>query len=211
MATQDSIIFYDSQQLLPFAYVSQVHYLRLTDISWSSDGQILIVTSTDGFSSFVLFDKDELGVPYTGKLLELNELEPSYQRTLSQKIGSAEKAKLIKPTICSTPITAYFKKAVFSATKSDSPNTPSIEKNTENDVQLIEPTEAPNNSSSIQAKPGRRISLITLFTPKDTNCEKEMIKSDTLNGAVETKCANQIETGIKRKHPENNENHCDNS
>ena len=94
MATQDSIIFYDSQQLLPFAYVSQVHYLRLTDISWSSDGQILIVTSTDGFSSFVLFDKDELGVPYTGKLLELNELEPSYQRTLSQKIGSAEKAKL---------------------------------------------------------------------------------------------------------------------
>ena len=77
VATQDAILFYDTQQSFPFGHVSQIHYLRLTDLSWSPDGRFLIATSTDGFSTFVTFDVNELGPPYRGKLLELEELEPA--------------------------------------------------------------------------------------------------------------------------------------
>lgn len=215
VATQDSLLFYDSQQLSPFAYVSQIHYLRLTDISWSADGRILIVTSTDGFSTFITFDKEELGTVYTGKLLELNELEPGWnqQRATLMKFGSAEKQKIIKPTICTTPITAFFKKAISpsmkvskptSASSTIKPTTESINENDDDDVRIIEPTSQNVN----QNKPGRRVSLITLFTPKNSSngssTVNESIKLVNNNGAVVDDCknVNQIETGVKRKRPE---------
>ncbi|XP_014391123.1 PREDICTED: chromatin assembly factor 1 subunit B [Myotis brandtii] len=38
VASEDSVLFYDTQQLFPFGYVSNIHYHTLSDISWSSDG-----------------------------------------------------------------------------------------------------------------------------------------------------------------------------
>lgn len=66
VATQDAVYLYDTQQMEPFAYVSQIHYTRLTDVSWSSDGRLLIIASTDGYCTFVTFAPGELGVPYDG-------------------------------------------------------------------------------------------------------------------------------------------------
>ncbi|TSU63006.1 Chromatin assembly factor 1 subunit B [Bagarius yarrelli] len=63
VASEDSIFFYDTQQTLPFAYVSNIHYHTLSDLSWSCDGSFLAVSSTDGYCSFVSFDKLELGMP----------------------------------------------------------------------------------------------------------------------------------------------------
>lgn len=34
VASEDSVLFYDTQQLFPFGYVSNVHYHTLSDISW---------------------------------------------------------------------------------------------------------------------------------------------------------------------------------
>ncbi|XP_045441181.1 chromatin assembly factor 1 subunit B isoform X2 [Pipistrellus kuhlii] len=67
VASEDSVIFYDTQQLLPFGYVSSIHYHTLSDISWSSDGAFLAISSTDGYCSFVTFEKGELGTPFTEK------------------------------------------------------------------------------------------------------------------------------------------------
>ncbi|CAG2123241.1 unnamed protein product, partial [Medioppia subpectinata] len=77
VATQDSVLFYDSQQDLPFGQVSQIHYLRLTDLQWSPDGRMLIVSSTDGFATFITFEANELGVPYDGPAFNFNETEAS--------------------------------------------------------------------------------------------------------------------------------------
>jgi WD40 repeat protein len=63
LATQDSVYIYDTQQLAPLAYLSQLHYSTFTDLAWSCDGLCLVVTSTDGFSSLVIFDAGELGIP----------------------------------------------------------------------------------------------------------------------------------------------------
>lgn len=67
VATKSSVYLYDTQQKTPFALISNIHYTRLTDISWSSDGKILIVSSTDGFCSLISFADGELG--------EVHELE----------------------------------------------------------------------------------------------------------------------------------------
>lgn len=64
VATKSSVYLYDTQQKTPFGLISNIHYTRLTDLTWSSDGQILVVSSTDGFCSLILFSKDELGVVY---------------------------------------------------------------------------------------------------------------------------------------------------
>ena len=34
VASEDSVLLYDTQQLFPFGYVSNIHYHTLSDISW---------------------------------------------------------------------------------------------------------------------------------------------------------------------------------
>lgn len=67
VASEDSVLLYDTQQSFPFGYVSNIHYHTLSDISWSNDGAFLAVSSTDGYCSFVTFEKGELGVPLKEK------------------------------------------------------------------------------------------------------------------------------------------------
>ncbi|XP_030378384.1 chromatin assembly factor 1 subunit B [Scaptodrosophila lebanonensis] len=66
VATKSSVFFYDTQQAVPFAIVSNIHYTRLTDVTWSSDGNVLVVSSTDGFCSLLTFEASELGERYEG-------------------------------------------------------------------------------------------------------------------------------------------------
>ncbi|KAM0751309.1 WD40 repeat-like protein [Meredithblackwellia eburnea MCA 4105] len=65
VATLDSVILYDTQQAGPICMFSNLHYAPFTDLSWSSDGQTLVVSSQDGYCSVVAFDPLELGTPYT--------------------------------------------------------------------------------------------------------------------------------------------------
>jgi hypothetical protein len=54
--------------LAPFGYVSGIHYSNLTDISWSSNGQLLCVSSIDGFCTFIMFKDNELGEFYVSNI-----------------------------------------------------------------------------------------------------------------------------------------------
>ena len=64
IATKNSVVFYDTQQAEPFARVSKIHFVSLNDLSWSADGQSLVVASTDGFCSVIKFNSNELGTEY---------------------------------------------------------------------------------------------------------------------------------------------------
>uniref|UniRef100_V5ELI2 CAF1B/HIR1 beta-propeller domain-containing protein n=1 Tax=Kalmanozyma brasiliensis (strain GHG001) TaxID=1365824 RepID=V5ELI2_KALBG len=64
VATQDSVWIYDTQQAGPICCFSNMHYASFTDLTWSPDGQTLMMSSTDGYCSVVVFDYAELGVPY---------------------------------------------------------------------------------------------------------------------------------------------------
>jgi len=65
VATQNAIMFYDTQQAAPFGRVSNVHYTGLTDLTWSPCGSIVFASSSDGYCSIITFSKGELGVEYT--------------------------------------------------------------------------------------------------------------------------------------------------
>ncbi|XP_033636138.1 chromatin assembly factor 1 subunit B-like isoform X2 [Asterias rubens] len=62
--TEDSLILYDSQQSIPFGMISNIHYHQLSDVTWSPDGRVLVVSSTDGFCSLVTFEEGEIGIPF---------------------------------------------------------------------------------------------------------------------------------------------------
>nr|CAD7402951.1 unnamed protein product [Timema cristinae] len=64
VASQSSVVLYDTQQPEPFGIISNIHYTRLTDLTWSSDGRALVVSSTDGYCSIVTFVEGELGKEY---------------------------------------------------------------------------------------------------------------------------------------------------
>uniref|UniRef100_G3MRY0 CAF1B/HIR1 beta-propeller domain-containing protein n=1 Tax=Amblyomma maculatum TaxID=34609 RepID=G3MRY0_AMBMU len=66
VATQKSILLYDTQHGAPFAHVSNIHYARLSDLTWSPDGRILAASSTDGYCSLITFADKELGEVYDG-------------------------------------------------------------------------------------------------------------------------------------------------
>ncbi|KAJ8917210.1 hypothetical protein NQ315_012702 [Exocentrus adspersus] len=65
VSTDHDVILYDTQQSVPFARLQEIHYTRLTDLTWSNDGRLLIASSTDGFCALITFDLDELGVPFS--------------------------------------------------------------------------------------------------------------------------------------------------
>ncbi|XP_018341990.1 PREDICTED: chromatin assembly factor 1 subunit B isoform X3 [Trachymyrmex septentrionalis] len=73
VATQSSILLYDTQQTSPIGVVSLIHYGRLNDLSWSSDGKILITSSSDGYCSIIHFEEGELGEIYKMKENSLQE------------------------------------------------------------------------------------------------------------------------------------------
>uniref|UniRef100_A0A915BEW4 Chromatin assembly factor 1 subunit B n=1 Tax=Parascaris univalens TaxID=6257 RepID=A0A915BEW4_PARUN len=60
--TRDSVTVYDSQCAMPFAYVDNIHFNALTDLAWSTDGTILLISSLEGYCSFIRFNISSLGV-----------------------------------------------------------------------------------------------------------------------------------------------------
>ncbi|KAL5611626.1 hypothetical protein BROUX41_000791 [Berkeleyomyces rouxiae] len=90
VATQDSVLIYDTQQMTPICVVSNLHCATFTDLAWyatphvsshvhvslinfathvrSVDGSTLLITSSDGFCSTLSFASGELGHVYTGEI-----------------------------------------------------------------------------------------------------------------------------------------------
>ncbi|KAM9329300.1 chromatin assembly factor 1 subunit B [Gastrophryne carolinensis] len=101
VASEDAVLFYDTQQLFPFGYIANVHYHTLSDISWSSDGSFLAISSTDGYCSFVTFDEGELGVPLKEKPLLIVKT-PS---TIEKKIKKAQNRRVSSPIMRAAELT----------------------------------------------------------------------------------------------------------
>ncbi|KAF9361298.1 hypothetical protein BGX26_004483 [Mortierella sp. AD094] len=91
VATQDSILIYDTQQATALALVSHLHYATFTDMAWSSDGCNLILTSTDGFCSIISFEEGELGTVYTPSksMIALLSTHESAAMTQNDSVDSA--------------------------------------------------------------------------------------------------------------------------
>ncbi|KGL77973.1 Chromatin assembly factor 1 subunit B, partial [Tinamus guttatus] len=167
VASEDSVLFYDTQQLFPFGYVSNIHYHTLSDISWSSDGAFLAISSTDGYCSFVTFEKDELGIP----LKEKPQISVRTPSTTEKKVKKSQSHKVISPgsrltegtlpgktTDASTPTLQTRTPTVASK---DLPSTPVGIKNIPASSSDERKTSQPA-SQSVKGNQPRRITLNTL-------------------------------------------------
>ncbi|KAI9069038.1 WD40 repeat-like protein [Trametes sanguinea] len=57
VATMDTVMIYDTQQAGPVCLLTKLHYDEFTDMSWSPDGQCLMLSSRDGYCTIVVFDE----------------------------------------------------------------------------------------------------------------------------------------------------------
>jgi len=63
VASVDCVSVYDTQLVHPIAYFCDLHCTNITDLTWSADGHMLAMSSTDGYCSVASFSQGELGVP----------------------------------------------------------------------------------------------------------------------------------------------------
>ena len=61
VASVDSVVVYDTGKPEPIAVIGGIHLAPLSDLSWSSDGRCLAISSQDGYCSFVWLDDEEVG------------------------------------------------------------------------------------------------------------------------------------------------------
>ncbi|XP_059166316.1 chromatin assembly factor 1 subunit B-like isoform X2 [Physella acuta] len=88
VATEDSVILYDTQQTMPVALLKNIHYHQISDLSWTSDGKALIVSSTDGFCTIATFEDGELGVPYKEPVTEKISSSPANKTVLDSAVDT---------------------------------------------------------------------------------------------------------------------------
>ncbi|CAG8585494.1 16386_t:CDS:10, partial [Dentiscutata heterogama] len=65
VATQDSVFIYDTEQYAPLVIATNLHFATFSDMSWSPDGNSLMLASHDGYCSVMTFREGELGEHYT--------------------------------------------------------------------------------------------------------------------------------------------------
>lgn len=61
IATSNEVLIYDTEHKEAISIIGNMHYTPLTDLSWSEDGTLLMISSTDGFCSYISIDPHILG------------------------------------------------------------------------------------------------------------------------------------------------------
>ncbi|KAG2187101.1 hypothetical protein INT44_004771 [Umbelopsis vinacea] len=144
VATQDAVFVYDTQQSKPLCMLSGMHYASITDISWSSDGNVLMLTSNDGYCSVAVYDKEELGIPYEGE-----SVKPAGD--VLEKMSLVQEPPQIKTAEQPRPLTALdtWARKVESPTIAPAPS--------QDNKRPMAPAEAKPGSENPQQKKKRRI------------------------------------------------------
>lgn len=170
IATDSDVILYDTQQQAPFAHLQKIHYTRLTDLTWSSDGLILACSSTDGFCTLVTFSPNELGVQYKEPEIVIETVP----------IVEVEEKEIVEPTQKEPEIEIKPKKPnLLEQWTFKSPKTPISNKNRKQLINeksnkipvsnCIEITDSPEKSNETTEKKPKRIVPIRIGeckTPK---------------------------------------------
>ncbi|KGG52076.1 hypothetical protein DI09_213p40 [Mitosporidium daphniae] len=74
VGTQDSVIIYRTDRASPLVVLNGMHFAAITDLCWTKickdDSIVLVISSTDGFCSSIVFENNELGTIYAGQVEE---------------------------------------------------------------------------------------------------------------------------------------------
>ncbi|GBE83335.1 hypothetical protein SCP_0503830 [Sparassis crispa] len=102
VATMDTVAIYDTQQAGPVCLLTKLHYDEFTDMSWSPDGQCLIISSRDGYCTIVVFD-EILPTHHTQQqTLQLQSI--AHQHSLPLTSTSTVATPMSTPSVASIPL-----------------------------------------------------------------------------------------------------------
>ncbi|KAI1194556.1 WD40 repeat-like protein [Nemania serpens] len=198
VATQDAVLLYDTQQTTPICVVSNLHLATFTDLTWSTDGATLLISSSDGFCSTLSFTPGELGQEYKGELA-------SVKNASSTSTGTASS----QATPIPTPTSIFAPPSPFpshqhrnSATSFPAPSPPS----TTSYVNARPPSPARSNSASsvaTQASVMNNPPLIGGNVPSITATNSGKVTGVPMTTPPETPGNANIAAGIKRDALEN--------
>ncbi|CAJ0930493.1 unnamed protein product, partial [Mesorhabditis belari] len=79
--SKEQMYIYDSQHRHPIGYIDNIHYNNLTDAAWSADGKTIIISSLEGYNSFLKLYLEQWG----NVLVERPEPPPSPQLIKTRK------------------------------------------------------------------------------------------------------------------------------
>ncbi|GBG31626.1 Chromatin assembly factor 1 subunit FAS2 [Hondaea fermentalgiana] len=105
VVTLDSIFIYDTQHRYAIAAAEQLHFAELTDVSWSGDGRVLVVSSRDGYCSLISTAEGEIGTRLTGTKVPAVArpgFEPkvvSVDQILAQRLADAQAQQASEKTV----------------------------------------------------------------------------------------------------------------
>ncbi|TVY38183.1 putative WD repeat-containing protein [Lachnellula occidentalis] len=159
-ATEDAVLLYDTQQQTPLCIVSNLHCATFTDLTWSTDGQTLLMTSSDGFCSTLTFSPSELGEVYKGEV-------PTAKHPIIST-ASSQNTPMATPTAIAPPSpfpSSHHHRTSSNLSVAPSPP-PSSSSNITGTIRPSSPTRSNSTSSiatqSSYATPGTIISNPTL-------------------------------------------------
>lgn len=78
VGTTDSVLIYGTDSIKPRYVLTNIHCLPITDFAWNG-ARMLAISSCDGFISFVLFDKNELGEPLAAEEISDEKFKAMYK------------------------------------------------------------------------------------------------------------------------------------
>ncbi|KAL3235291.1 Chromatin assembly factor 1 subunit p60 [Nakaseomyces bracarensis] len=100
VATTNQVLFYDTESPEPISIVSNLHYTPLTDIAWSAKGDMVMVSSTDGFCSAISIDStlfgEQIDRPASVKEVKTEDEEPKRKLDIVNILPVRKKAKEVK-------------------------------------------------------------------------------------------------------------------
>lgn len=96
VASLEAVTIYDTQHNFPIGYCANMHYASLTDLAWSSDGKLLVISSTDGYCSFIKFEEGELGKPIEYDPIQFQITQAAIRKKAKKESKKKEKNDSIK-------------------------------------------------------------------------------------------------------------------
>ncbi|KAF9531090.1 WD40-repeat-containing domain protein [Crepidotus variabilis] len=104
VVTMDTVAIYDTQQSGPICLLTKLHYDEFTDMSWSPDGQCLILSSRDGYCTLIAFD-DILPAYHTQQhTLQLQSIAHHHSLPLTVSTPSHAPSSSTQVTPAVTPV-----------------------------------------------------------------------------------------------------------
>lgn len=217
VATQDSVLIYDTQQTTPLVLLTNLHYATFTDIAWSYDGCTLMLASTDGYCSIVSFENGELGEHYEdGKPMDITNEEPVTIKTIVATIPAKIAPSSSVNNINIISQSCIKRKSTSKDSNSTSTSTLSPIKSDEIEAlqKFITPPETPSSSFDVEINNNNKRDFsemsesVSTTTTTQFNVNTSMITANSLsslNTIIENKPSksNDNNTSTSTQDPKN--------